>query len=402
MSNNTIIKEFPMLYGIASNGKVKTVKYYVEQLSDGTCDIVNEHGYLTGKKQIDRRNIKVGKNVGKKNETTVQEQAIAETISKISKKKDNNYTENTSGIPDKKEHSILPMLAQTFSKIDKSGKEIGRKHHIKYPCYCQPKLNGVRCFARAYSDKGVVYTSRKFKEYTTLTHLNTSVSSVFPKLIDTGIPLDGEIYVHGLTFQEIVRRVKKWRPDETEQLEYWIYDIADPTKTFKERTKQIEEAFKRVNTKDQKYLSNIIKVKQLKTFVANNETDVFSFHDHFVKLGYEGVIIRNMDGKYVMGKRSNNLQKYKEFIDQEFKIVGYETGEGRESGAIVFVCKVPNPTANGPKTFEVRPRGSIEQRKAWVDDFYKIDGKELTVRYQELSEDNVPSFPVGIVIRDYE
>ena len=397
----SIIKEFPILYGKASNGKIKTVKYYIEQLEDGTCDIVNEHGYIDGKKQIDRRNIKSGKNIGKKNETTIQEQAISETNSKINKKKDNNYTENPSGEPDKAEHSLLPMLAHTFSKIDGDGKQIGRKHHIKYPCFCQPKLNGVRCLTRLTTGKNAIFTSRKFKEYKTLDHLVNEVNFVFPELVDTGIPIDGEIYLHGLTLQEINRRVKKWRSGETTALEYWVYDIADPSKTFDERRKLIDTAFKQAHINNKEYYE-VLRVKQLETFVAADEDAVYRLHDRFVKEGYEGVIIRNSDGKYVMEKRSNHLQKYKEFIDEEFEIVGHKVGEGREADAVVFICKVPNPTEQGQKTFEVRPRGSIEQRRSWTEDIENIVGKELTVRYQELTEDNVPSFPVGIAIRDYE
>jgi DNA ligase-1 len=392
-----------MLYGLASNGKIKTVKYTVEELTDGTCDIVNEHGYIDGKKQIDRRNIKSGKNLGKKNETTVQEQAISEVESKISKKKDNNYTENDSGEPDIKELSLLPMLAQTFSKIDSDGKERGRKHHIKYPCICQPKLNGVRCLTRlSKTDKHkAVYTSRKFKEYKTLKHLTDDLLFLFPELSDSQIPIDGEIYKHGLTLQQINRLVKKYRPEETEELEYWVYDVGMVDTTNEKRDIFIDNAFKLAHIQDVDRF-NKLKVKQVQSWVALDEETVYKLHDRFVKEGYEGVIIRNKDGLYTFDKRSNDLQKYKEFIDDEFEILNYTSGEGREEGAIIFICKVKNPTDNGPTQFEVRPRGSIEMRKDWAEDGKSFIGKELTVRFQEYTEDNVPSFPVGIAVRDYE
>jgi DNA ligase-1 len=39
-------------------------------------------------------------------------------------------------------------------------------------------------------------------------------------------------------------------------------------------------------------------------------------------------------------------------------------------------------------------------------DFYKnaakYIGKKLTVKYQELTKDGIPRFPVGIAIRDYD
>ena len=46
--------------------------------------------------------------------------------------------------------------------------------------------------------------------------------------------LDGEIYIHGKSFQQIVRLVKKLRP-ESKTLQYHIYDIADQTKEYSNR-----------------------------------------------------------------------------------------------------------------------------------------------------------------------
>ena len=53
------------------------------------------------------------------------------------------------------------------------------------------------------------------------------------------------------------------------------------------------------------------------------------------------------------------------------------------------------------KAFNVRPRGTVEQRRVWLEETDNLTGALLTVRYQELSEDSIPIFPVGIAIRDY-
>jgi DNA ligase-1 len=91
------------------------------------------------------------------------------------------------------------------------------------------------------------------------------------------------------------------------------------------------------------------------------------------------------------------LQKYKEFFDKEFVIVGGHEGSGPDAGTVVFEVK----TKEG-KVFSVRPKGTREERTEWLNDMKNIKGKELTVRYQNLSEDGIPIFPVGIAIRDYE
>ncbi len=376
-----IIKTLPRLYSLARTGKITTTLYTVEQLPDGTCDIVNEHGYVDGKKQIDRRNVKTGKNIGKKNETTVQEQTIFDAKSKWNKKKDSNYTENTDGVPSADEMSLLPMLARKFKDA---------KHKIKYPCLVQPKLDGLRGFAQVNGD--VKITSRKFKPYDAVSHLHAELKELFGEL---DVPVDGEIYLHGLTLEEINRRAKKYRDEITEELEFWVFDIADINKTNIARN----EILDRIKTRAKHMKVKHPHIVFILTAIANCEEDVYKLHDEYVKEGYEGAIIRNKDGKYLMEKRSSDLQKYKEFEDDEFKIVDIYSGEGRETDAIIYTCEVKN--AKSVKTFDVRPRGSIEMRKVAMKkgkDFYK--GKELTVRYQGLTELNVPQFPVGIIIRE--
>jgi ATP-dependent DNA ligase len=121
-----------------------------------------------------------------------------------------------------------------------------------------------------------------------------------------------------------------------------------------------------------------------------------------VSQGFEGLIVRNLHGKYLLEKRSNDLQKFKNFEDTEFEIVGYKLGTGTEAGAIIFICK------SGEKTFDVRPRGSIGDRIEKAKHGDEFVGKQLTVRYQpsvkqsDVDKCELPRFPIGIDVRDYE
>jgi ATP-dependent DNA ligase len=139
--------------------------------------------------------------------------------------------------------------------------------------------------------------------------------------------------------------------------------------------------------------------------------DIPALHAKYVEEGYEGLMLRNKAGPYKVGFRSKDLQKYKEFQDDEFEVIGFSEGDGVEKGCVIWTCE----TKKGD-SFSVRPRGTHEERR----DLYKIAksmvGKKLTVRFQELTEDGrssssssaaggtggVPRFPVGIAFRDYE
>jgi DNA ligase-1 len=358
--------KFDKLYAKASNGKIK-----VWEIEARGNTMVIRNGYEDGKMAEQKKAI-TGVNAGKANQTSDEEQCIAECKSKWQKKIDEQYSTDRTKLVDYADADvILPMLALKYQD---------RKHDIKFPCYVQPKLNGVRCIYQNGK-----FMSRQGKEFTTLSHL-------VPELKKLGLDTpDGEIYVHGMGFQDIIRLVKKDRGVSNEQLEYWLYDQVnkDP---FSNRLIAIAKAF--IGTER-------LHIKQVKTYEVNSDAEIKTWHDKWVQEGFEGVIIRNMDGLYVPKHRSKDLQKYKEFIDEEFEITGGHEGSGPDAGTVVFEVKT-----KAGKVFSVRPKGTREQRAAWFQGLKKLKGKSLTVRYQNLSEDGIPIFPVGVtvdaVVRDYE
>jgi ATP-dependent DNA ligase len=131
--------------------------------------------------------------------------------------------------------------------------------------------------------------------------------------------------------------------------------------------------------------------------MVHNHEQIEEYKEMFNENGYEGIIIRNANGKYLMGHRSNDLLKYKDFVDDEFLVVGAKTGVGRFSDCVIWVCK----TQDG-KTFDVNHKCSMEKRKKYFQVRHNYIGRMLTVRYQNLSKDGLPIFPVGIDFRDYE
>lgn len=366
--------KFPKLYAKSSNGKVKI--WEIEAIDN---KMIIKSGYEDGKQNTQTKEIK-GKSIGKINETSDSEQCVLECKSKWQHKLDEQYTENKDNIKSYEEQEVLlPMLALNYKD---------RSHDIHFPCYVQPKLNGVRCIYQNGK-----FMSRKGKEYTTLNHLVSELQE-----LNIDIP-DGEIYVHGMTLQEIIRRVKKDRGVSSEALEYWIYDqIWD--ETFGDRTEDLKAAFELDENGDPR-LKPLVKLIRVPTILVNSEKEIKELHDKWVKQGFEGAIIRNVDGMYKVKHRSKDLQKFKEFFDDEFKIVGGHEGSGEDKGTVIFEVE----TKNG-QVFSVRPKGTREMRIEWMKNIDKLKGEFLTVRYQNLSESGIPIFPVGVkidaTVRDYE
>ena len=399
---------FPPLFGTSSTGKTKTWSICVVD-RDGTGVVQTTHGYVGSKQTTTERIVKEGKNLGKKNATTALSQAIAEAASDWTKKNEmGGYKEHATAVvplvamggagagagpsvavSDPSDEGseeaeavpvegasapIKPMLAHSY---DKRGKD------IRWPCYAQRKLDGVRCLVTS----GGKAISRNMKAFAHLDHIQADVNK-----LPVGTILDGELYSDTLGFQQIVGLVKKTKlkPEDTAllaQIHLCVYDIVTP-ESYEERKRTLERLFG---------TTPMVNVRLLSTEECATAEDVKRLHAAYVAEGYEGLILRNKGGKYLVNHRSKDLQKYKEFLDDEFVVTGFTVGEGIEAGCVLWTCT----TAEG-LSFSCRPRGTHEQRLEAVKTAAAQIGKKLTIRFQEWTDDKKPRFPVGIAFRDYE
>jgi DNA ligase-1 len=356
------------LYGKSKNGKIKEWSICVDKINLDCSVVKIEHGYQGGKKQVDSREVNSGKNIGKKNETTPYQQALFEAKSLINKKLDENYAYSVAEIPRNSDGMFLPMLAQSYDKHHKK---------IKFPSWVQPKLDGARMLAKKENGEVRVW-SRKGKEILTLTKIKSELDLVLKE----GECLDGEVYVHGWDFQRIISAIKKEK-DDTNLLEYHIYDSPHLTKTFEDR-------FVNSNLREVEVSS----LKWVETKKVENYMELCKNEMTYIILGYEGLMVRNELSLYKYKDRSYDLQKVKRFEDEEFRIIGGKDGVGREEGSVVFRCI----TEDG-LPFDVRPKGTKEERIEWFKELDNLIGENLTVRFQGRTRDGIPRFPVGLRVR---
>ena len=364
------------LYATSSKGDIKVWRGSVKDVGDKSI-IEYEFGLEKGKHQIQTIEVTEGKSIGRSNETTPYEQAVKMVESKYKKKRDKGYTEDKNNIST----PILPMLALSFEK---------RKHNIKYPCYVQPKIDGVRMTCRMVNGSIEMFT-RRGKPFTLMTHIEDELIKIFNNL-ERGetFYLDGELYSDTLTFQELAGIVRRSSNDEEilKQIHYVVFDCFDLNKPNWDWLDRWESIYHSIT---ENYVLRCPK------FPAYDENQIYKWNSDFIEQGYEGTIIRNMEGKYKLNHRSPDLQKYKLFLDDEYEIIGFKEGTNTDEGCVIWECKTPNGLE-----FSVRPRGTKEQRTEWFDNGESYIGSLLTVRFQELTDDGIPRFPVGITVRDYE
>lgn len=428
----TTIKTFPTLYN-TTIGTEREKQWSVEVLEVNSCQYIvrSQHGIRGGKLVTHDNDVSEGKNIGKSNATNPRQQAILEAERDWNKKMKQGYSPENKSTPVLQEKKLIrvakleDLVQTTEEKLVKTKDVLEEpktaeskllkpmlaleldldKPNIKYPVYIQPKLDGIRCLVYLNSCGDLVFQSRQNTIYEPFEHLVGELKTLFSGFSDKEeLVIDGELYIHGAAFEKItsiVRRAKSKHP-EVSTIKYHIYDCfysgdKDSNKVknsigYGERYKTLKMAFEKYS------FNNLVLVE---TKLAKDMGEIEALHTYYTKLSipYEGIMIRNKDSPYKQQGRSKDLLKYKKFHDDEFVVIGHHEGTGAHKGTPIFEC---SSKAKEGKTFSVTMQGTIESRKQMLDNVKGYYGKLLTVKYQEISADGAPRFPVGICFRDYE
>jgi DNA ligase-1 len=355
------------LYKRSVNGKISEWTIEIEANCFRTIS-----GYTDGGKVESEWTCCSGKNVGKKNSTTPEEQALMEAMAMHRKRIELGSFEDINDID--KPVYFKPMLAHDYEDY---------KDKISFPIYSQPKLDGVRCIVRSDG-----MWSRNGKQIISAPHIFEALKPLFEQ--DPHLILDGELYADKLAndFNKIISLVRKSKPtlsdlnESANLIQYHIYDLPSSDLIF----------IKRYNLLLQMNLPECCKIVQ--TSALSFENDINTYYKNYMELGYEGQMLRI--NSHYDNKRSKSLLKHKSFIDIDLKILGVEEGKGNltnKVGKLLFEL-------NGVK-FESAVNGTWE----YLEELYKRDdliGKTAIVKYFELTADGAPRFPKVIEIRDYE
>jgi DNA ligase 1 len=277
---------------------------------------------------------------------------------------------------------IKPMLAHKVND---------KKIDFTEPVFIQPKLDGVRCI---FTKDGAY--SRTGKQFHNLQHLELRLKGFFK--LNPDVQLDGELYNHALRddFEQIISLVRKQKPTDEDRLnaqkliQYHVYDYIVPFIGYEARLDWL------LSNKVLWWSDVIIPVE---THRVNKYEEAANMHyDGFLKQGYEGSILR-LNGAYEQ-KRSYNLQKFKDFSDDEATIVGYEAGKGKRTGTLgKFFMMDDNGIEFGcppGKGFNYKDLANI------LDNVHDYIGKRATFTYFERTKAGNYRHPQFKCIRDYE
>ena len=158
---------------------------------------------------------------------------------------------------------------------------------IKFPIYASFKLDGIRCI---FKDGEML--SRSLKQIP-----NKQLQEkykVLKELSKTMGIIDGELYSPELTFQEITHFVMKQDlKDEVlpDSLKFYVFDVDLGEETsFRERVSNY-------------YTFHSIPIVQcVEQHIIYNESEVTGMFEKALREGYEGLILKDMNGYYKYGR----------------------------------------------------------------------------------------------------
>lgn len=260
----------------------------------------------------------------------------------------------------------------------------------------QVKLMGQRMLMSMKD--GVIYCrSRKDVAYPFLLHIKYYAPPIFSYL-PNGIELDGEVYLHGISQQELTTLVsvgmKTYNPDEV-KVYYYIFDITLNV-PYNQRYAILEKAMT-----DCRNDGNPLHYITLLPYFEIQEHDdtvlrakLKSYRDYYIQQGYEGIVMRRADVGYHYG-RTVKLYKYKERDDDEGKVIDIKESE-KVKGIPILVVSYKGIE------FDLSMNGTEKYQRELFQNRQQYIGEMVTFTYTGFTQKGIPKEARGVAFRNYE
>ena len=202
---------------------------------------------------------------------------------------------------------MKPMLAEDWIE-----------EKVQFPVAMQPKIDGVRGINLFGS-----LTGRSLKQ-----HANIHTTKFFSQTAT--LRLDGELACGDQTDPELCRKTTSaLNTVKGEPLVDWhIFDVVVPGLTFIERHAMLEKYIAELKCLDNYPLAQRLHVVPYR--IVRSMEELISVDDEYLDAGYEGSILRKIDGFYKYGRstvREGLLLRIKRFIEEDAVVLEIDEGQ---------------------------------------------------------------------------
>lgn len=277
---------------------------------------------------------------------------------------------------------LLPMLAKTYNG------NVWKKVSCMYGQY---KINGLRCIITAYTQNDMFkpirlrFQSREGIIWNTLENLSDYLLSIIPAniirdMIDGYVALDGEIYLPGYTINQINHFVKDANCVENKLLQFWCYDIMMEGNQANRNMYRYHIKKPTSFNSIKEHYNNKERLIILHNKYITNDNEAIDARNHFINLGFEGLILRNAKTDYQYGRRrANYMEKFKDAAEGDFIILDIYKEKKRDLP--ILLCK--NDINN--EKFETRLSTSHIVQQEVLFDSQSYIGRTVHIEYGERS-----------------
>lgn len=303
----------------------------------------------------------------------------------------------SAGFSDGTVNRLFPGLINQFN-VQLSNTFDYEKHKHQHEWILSYKLDGIRCIALRKGSDGWTLYSRKGKEFLTVDHIKPQLEKLYKH---TGLTFfDGELYKHGLTFEEIQGPVMAFSKGQVPDMEYHVFVGGDAEEFMS------GNSYKSVIVISNEMLISLPHIRSVTKGIIKAD-DIEGKVEEAFENGYEGIMLRDPNNLYDY-KRSNALLKLKRSL----------LSDNAEQGEITSDCIVTKIDYND--NFPVIENGSLHTErllnKIWVQqengleckvgsgyslDFrrkytespWELIGSKVEIKHQELGANKRMRFP---------
>lgn len=194
------------------------------------------------------------------------------------------------------------------------------------------------------------------------------------------VALDGELWIGYGKFEETASIVRSEKPDDRwKRVRFMVFDAPQAKGTFEERMQ-----FLQATLPDGKQFVRVVTQERCK-----GVTQLLAERDRVVRLGGEGLMLRQPASPYEAG-RSSTLLKVKPYDDAEATIIAHEPGTGKYAGKLGAL----RVRTDDGREFSIGSGFSDAQRESPPP-----VGTVITYRFRGLTAKGMPRFPSFLRIR---
>jgi DNA ligase-1 len=256
---------------------------------------------------------------------------------------------------------------------------------FRFPLIASPKVDGFRGYVR-----GAKLNARSNKA---VPNRATAVFFSHPALDN----MDGELIVGQPNatdaFQVTTSALRSMGGDPKAM--FLVFDFIDDSLGFTDRLAKLDAA---VAALPAQFKDRVIALAQVR---CESLADLLQFEATCLEQGFEGVMVRNPNGRYKQGRSTvgeHGLLKLKRFSDAEAVVIGKqeEVGINTKHGKGTLGALVCRDLTTGVE-FNIGTGFTAKQRKdLWLA---KLDGEIVKYKYFAIGMVNAPRFPAFIGLR---